>query len=440
MHSGAKLWFPYSMPRNRRRKHGYLDEPERATLTLTDMAYEGHAIGRLDNLVVFAEYGIPGEEVVVEIYRKTADFASARVVEVLRASPDRVEAPCQYFGVCGGCHWQHIAYERQLELKHHVVQEQLRRIGKFESQPVNQTIGAADAWGYRNHLRLSAGRYGDIGFMRRGSHHFLPIDRCLIADPRINDAIALLQGKGAGLHQVELRAGVNTGDLMLQPDMTQREPAAPPSKKAYREALLGREFQISAPSFFQSNTAQAERLAQLVRQQLDPQPDELLLDAYAGVGTFAALFATDVRRVIGIEESPAAVADAALNLADLPNVRYIEGKVEAVLPELQEKPDAVILDPSRVGCHPDVIAAILRLAPRKLVYVSCDPSTLARDLRLLVDGGFELLDVTPLDMFPQTYHIECVASLKWLEGSLHGPVGERPGGDGRDARGDARRE
>jgi 23S rRNA (uracil1939-C5)-methyltransferase len=396
----------------RRRKQGYLDEPERATLTLTDMAYEGHAIGRIDDLVVFAEYGIPGEEVVAEVYRKTATFASARVVEVLKPSPDRVEAPCEYYGLCGGCHWQHISYERQLELKRHVVQEQLRRIGKFESQPVNETVPAQDPWGYRNHLRLSCGRHGDIGFMRRGSHRFLPIDRCLIADPRINDAIGLLQGKGAGLHQVELRAGVNTGDLMVQPDMTDREPAAPPGSKVYRESLLGHEFQVSAPSFFQSNTPQAERLCQLVRQKLDPQPGELLLDAYAGVGTFAALFAGDVRQVIGIEESPAAVADAAVNLSDLPNVRYLEGKVEAVLPNLDETPDAVILDPSRVGCHPEVIDAILRLAPRKLVYVSCDPATLARDLRLLVDGGFDLLDVTPLDMFPQTYHIESVANLR----------------------------
>jgi 23S rRNA (uracil1939-C5)-methyltransferase len=399
------------MAKKRRRRGGWID-PERVHLTLTDMAYEGRAIARHDDETVFVEYGIPGEEVEVELYKRQGGVAFGRVVEVEKASPDRIEAPCPYFGICGGCHWQHITYERQLELKHHVVCEQLRRIGKFQEQPVRQTVAASEPWGYRNHVRMSAGRLGDVGFVRRGTHRLLPIEHCLISHPKINEVIERVQGKAAGLHQVEVRVGVNTDDLMVVPDMTDREASMPPGKKSYTDALLGSTFQISTPSFFQSNTRQAEVLVEIVRDRLELSGNELLLDAYAGVGTFAVLFAPDVREIIGIEESPSAVADAVVNTQGLNNVRYLEGKVEDVLPELEEKPDAVILDPSRVGCHPDVIAAILRLAPPKLVYVSCDPSTLARDLRLLVDGGFELVDVTPLDMFPQTYHIECVATLR----------------------------
>jgi 23S rRNA (uracil1939-C5)-methyltransferase len=392
--------------RKRQRERGELPTPERIEVTFTDMAYEGHALARYEDGVVFAEYGIPGERATVELYRKHGGVAHGRVVEVHEASPDRIEAPCPYFGVCGGCQWQHITYERQLELKRHVVREQLRRIGKFAVQPVAETVGADEPFGYRNHMRFSAGKKGDLGFVRRGSHSLLPIERCLIAQPAINDTLARYRGKTAGLHQLEVRLGVNTGDILIQP------PESGEKRASYRETLLGRSFEVSSASFFQSNTHQAERLIALVIEKLAPRPADVLVDAYAGVGTFAALLAPLVRSVIAIEEAPNAVADAILNMKDLSNVKCIEGKVEHVLPELRERPDALILDPPRQGCHPAVLDAITTHRPPRLVYVSCDPATLARDLRILVDGGYELQEVTPLDMFPQTFHVECVASLR----------------------------
>jgi 23S rRNA (uracil1939-C5)-methyltransferase len=387
---------------------------ETLRLTLTDMAFQGGAIARHDGQVVFVAYGIPGEEAIVQIERRSKDYLMGRVVKVLSPSPHRVEAPCPYFGVCGGCQWQHIDYAHQTELKAHIVADQLRRIAKFQEPPVLPTIPAIETWNYRNHARFSVGRrYGELGFTTPLRHRFLPIDRCLIMHPWINDVLDRLQRKCVGgLHQVAVRYGVKTGQALIHPSLEGIDPSISSGQPWYEEELLGKRFRISGASFFQVNTLQAEVLAEVVRQKLAVQPDHVLLDAYAGVGTFAVLLAPHVKRVIAVEESSSAVADAVINQAGIDNISFYEGKVETILPELSERPDAAILDPPRVGCHPDALTAVLALAPARVVYVSCDPATLARDLRALCDGGYRLLGVQPVDMFPQTYHIEVVVTLE----------------------------
>ncbi len=388
-----------------------LQPGDRVRLVPTEMVHKGQTIARYNGQVVFIAGAIPGEEVLVTITYRKKQYLEARADEVITPSPHRSEPPCQYYGRCGGCQFQHIDYSYQLEMKRDVVIDQLRHVGRFQDPPVSITVPCDNPYEYRNHARFTINKNGNLGFMEGASHRFLQIDECMLMHPWINETLAFLQEKCKGMTQMSVRYGINTGDWLIQPPLKSPGITIESGQKYYHESLLGHKFRVSSPSFFQVNTKQAEKLAEIARAEIGLTGEETLVDAYAGVGTFAALFSPYVKKVIAIEESAAAVADAKENFKHLLNVELVMERVELHLPKLASAPEVVLLDPPRSGCYPDTIKAILEYKPRTVVYISCDPATLARDLRLLCDGGYTLKKVQPVDMFPQTYHIECVASL-----------------------------
>ena len=380
-----------------------------------------HAWGDLgDTLAHFEESeinvfgGIPGERVqarIIRYRRRRRQHISAIVTDVLEPSPNRITPPCPYFTACTGCQWQHIAYDHQLQLKQDRVRLALAEHPELHSIPVSPTLPSPQMFGYRNHARFTVRDSGMLGFINRLTRRFVKIDDCALMNPWINEALRELQGKAGETTQLSVRYGVNTGDWLIQPTMHNPDIPLPTGQAYYWEQMLDRRLRIASPSFAQVNTPQAEHLATLVAERLQLSGNELLVDAYAGVGTFAVLLADSAHHVIAIEESSAAVKDAAVNTVGIDNLEFIGSKTEDYLDSLTEPPDAVILDPPRVGCHPATLDALIRRKPIRTVYVSCDPDTLARDLAYLVQGDFVIKSVEPMDMFPQTYHTECVATI-----------------------------
>jgi 23S rRNA (uracil1939-C5)-methyltransferase len=403
------------------------------------MAHGGEAVGRYKGKVVFVPYTLPGEEVLVEIVEDKKRYVRARPVEVLSPAPQRVVPRCPHFGLCGGCHWQHIDYAAQLEFKESILRNQLARLGGVKAAPIRPVIGMAEPWCYRNHIQFALTDDGRLGFVAARSsgraRRVVPIEVCYVLHPLLDGVLTALDLAPSGLKRLSLRAGINTGQRMIIFETEDDEPpdlevdfplscvlllsdgraATLIGKSHIVESLAGREYRISAGSFFQVNTVQAEALVHQVINMLGPslQGDETLLDAYCGVGIFALSLADRLGRVIGVEEKREAIADARLNAAaaDLENVDFIQGRVEDVLPGLEEGLELVILDPPRQGCRPETLKAVAGLGPTKIVYVSCDPATLARDVGTLLQNGYKLVEVRPVDMFPQTYHVEAIALL-----------------------------
>jgi len=417
-------------------------------LTITALSHAAEGIGRHEGRAVFVPFALPGETVRAEIVEEKKNFARARLVEILTPSPNRIKPRCPHhysplspiidggegMGVrglaCGGCHLQHLAYPAQLKFKQQTVVEQLTRLGGFADPPVRPTLPSPSPFNYRNHVQFSLTPDGRLGFRAIHSHEIVPIRECHqllspLADliPRIHVAPDYVPD----LERLTLRLGDGDEAWIIfesdapAPEMELGLPASAALLRSDGSALTlagddyllqtvrGRAFQISAGSFFQVNPPLAEHIVELALNGLALRGGETVLDLYCGVGLFSAFIAPIAGRVIGVEAYAPAVNDAAVNLDEFDNVEIYEAPVEDVLPALDVKPEAIILDPPRAGCAPAVAEALAASGASRLVYVACDPATFARDARRLAAGGYALEWVQPLDMFPQTYHVECVA-------------------------------
>ena len=396
---------------------------------LTTLTYGGDAMGRLeDGRAVFVPFGLPGERVHIRLTEEKRSFARGELLELHEASPHRILPRCPHFVVCGGCHYQNLPYEEQLKAKSEILRDQLTRIGRIENPPVHETIASPSPWNYRNHVQFHLTKEGKLGYVKAQSPTVFAISECHLPESSINSLWPQLEFEpDTNIERVSLRSG-GEDDLMLilesdSPETPELEIEAEVSVIHVFEEnsvvvagndhtiirIFDRDFRVSATSFFQVNTAMAEKMLEHLLAWLPVSLSTTLLDVYCGVGLFSAFLAPRCERIIGIKSSPSACENFSFNLDEFNNVELYEGLAEDVIPHLEGKPDIVLLDPPRAGLEKRVVDGILKLSPRLIAYVSCDPSTLAHDAARLIAGGYLLKQVTPFDLFPQTYHIESIS-------------------------------
>ncbi|MBG0830813.1 class I SAM-dependent RNA methyltransferase [Planomonospora sp. ID67723] len=406
-------------------------------LTVGPVAHGGWCVARHEGRVVFVRHALPGERVLAEVTEETTRFLRADAVEILDASPDRVPAPCPFAGPgrCGGCDWQHASLEAQRRLKTDVVAEQLRRLAGIDWKGrVEEVPGAPDGLGWRTRVQFAADRDGVLGLRRHRSHDIEPVDACLIAHPEVENVGAeVMNWRGAST--VEVIAS-SAGDQAVVVAPKPRRTVAVPDldddvavfvnegrgrtrtvhgRHHVTERVGGRDFQVTGSGFWQIHPGAAATLLATVMEFADPKPGEWALDLYCGVGLFAASLAEAVGpdgAVFGVESEPVAIRDAERNLRDLPQARFGRGFVESALDRYGiERADLVVVDPPRTGLGREVAARIADLRASRIVYVSCDPATLARDLAWLGERGYRLAELRAYDAFPMTSHVESVALL-----------------------------
>jgi 23S rRNA (uracil1939-C5)-methyltransferase len=400
-------------------------------ITIEKIVHGGDAMGRApDGRPVFITFAAPGERIRVEMRESRKGFFRARLLEVLEPAPDRIAPRCRHFGECGGCQFQHLAYPSQVRAKESILREQLLRLGGILEAPIRPTIVSPNAWNYRNHVQgTPAGKR--LGFFRAGSQEVLPIDECHLPEPRLWELWNKLDWEpGPGLRQIGFRAGdddemiVFEGEAGQIPEVVVESDVSAAWLDSQGEAfylaggplryeILGRAFTVSAGSFFQVNTAQIPAMVKTVMGMAEPTGNETALDIYCGTGLFSAFLAERAARVIGIEESASAAADFEINLDTYDTVELYAASAEAALEAITARVDVAVVDPPRSGLSAPAMRALLRAAPGRVVMVSCEMSTLARDARILTRAGYRLTDLAPIDMFPQTSHLETVS--RWIK-------------------------
>jgi 23S rRNA (uracil1939-C5)-methyltransferase len=447
-----------------------VEKNEYYDVTFEDLTHDGAGVAKVDGFPVFVPNGLPNERAKIKVIKVKKGYAYGRLIELYEPSPDRVDAPCPIYKQCGGCQLQHLSYEGQLAAKHKQVKEVLARIGKLEDVIVHPVIGMNDPWRYRNKAQVPVGeREGGLvaGFYQKRSHEIIDMEACLIQQESNDQVVQTVkkiaekygipaydEDKHKGvLRHIMVRYGLMTNEIMVV--LITRTKDLPHKRKIIEEILahipnvksivqninpnrtnviLGNEtvvlwgseyiydyignikFAISAKSFYQVNPEQTKVLYEKALEYANLTGDETVIDAYCGIGTITLFLAKKAKKVYGVEVVPEAIEDAKRNaeLNGITNAEFAVGEAETVIPKWKEQgivPEVIVVDPPRKGCEETLLNTIIEMKPKRVVYVSCNPATLARDLRTLEDGGFKTLEVQPVDMFPHTTHVECVSQI-----------------------------
>ena len=399
-------------------------------ITMDKMVSGGDCLGRLPNgRAVFVPFVLPGEVVQVKLVEEKKRYARGWPLELIESAPERIVPRCIHFGECGGCQYQHLDYAHQLVLKEALIKDQFERIANIEDPPIQTIVPSSKPWNYRNHVQFHLGKGGELGFVHADGQHLLIIDECHLPLPEINQLWPQLDlGPDSDIYRLGVRQDtygslmlILEGDSPTPPEFNEDIPVSavytPPEARLTVLAgddrlvytLFDHHFQVSARSFFQVNTDMAEKMITFLLEHLHLAEDTRVVELYAGVGLFSAFIAPKVGHLTAVESAGSACHDFVVNLDAFDNVDLYEAEAEEVLPTLNISADLVIMDPPRAGLTPAVHDALAELKPAQIAYISCDPATLARDTKRILENGYRLISVTPFDLFPHTAHIESIS-------------------------------